>query len=120
MAIAVLALPITLLLQFLAVHSTTQLCFVSLFARVHRIVRIVFHVTIELLKGVPVIVRKKCFHFRHACIFIASIGLMVHVLTFRWLVTRVILLSGDIEVHPGLETLDFCCWNLNSIAAHDF
>ena len=72
----------------------------SLFARVHRIVRIVFHATIELLKGVPVIVCEKCFHFRHACIFIASKGLMGHVLTFRWLVTRVILLSGDIEVHP--------------------
>ena len=31
-----------------------------------------------------------------------------------------ILLCGDIEANPGPETLDFCCWNLNSIAAHDF
>ena len=30
------------------------------------------------------------------------------------------LLSGDVETNPGPETLDFCCWNLNSIAAYDF
>ena len=33
---------------------------------------------------------------------------------------RTILLSGDIEINPGPETLDFCCWNLNSIVAYDF
>ncbi len=120
-AITVLAFPITFIFQFLAVHSTiSQLCFVSLFPRVHRIVRIIFHVTIELLKHVPVIVRNKCFHFRHACILIACIGLIGFVLISRWLVPSVLLLSGDIEVNPGPQTLDFCCWNLNSIAAHDF
>ena len=31
-----------------------------------------------------------------------------------------ILLSGDVEINLGPNTLDFCCWNLNSIAAHDF
>ena len=33
-----------------------------------------------------------------------------------------ILLSGDVEPNPGPgpETLKFCCWNLNSITAHDF
>ena len=30
------------------------------------------------------------------------------------------MLSGDVETNPGPETLDFCCWNLNSITAHDF
>ena len=29
-------------------------------------------------------------------------------------------LSGDVETNPGPETLDFCCWNLNTIAVHDF
>ena len=33
---------------------------------------------------------------------------------------KAILLSGDVETNPGPETLDFCCWNLNSIAAYDF
>ncbi len=31
-----------------------------------------------------------------------------------------LLLCGDVESNPGAETLYFCCWNLNSIAAHDF
>ena len=31
-----------------------------------------------------------------------------------------IMLCGDVETNPGPETLDFCCWNLNSITAHDF
>ena len=38
----------------------------------------------------------------------------------QWLALRAILLSGDVETNPGPETLDFCTWNLNSIAAHDF
>ena len=33
---------------------------------------------------------------------------------------RSIQLSGDIETNPGQGTLDFCCWNLNSIAANDY
>ena len=36
------------------------------------------------------------------------------------MISRFILLSGDVELNPGPETLKFCCWNLNSIAAHDF
>ena len=28
------------------------------------------------------------------------------------------MLSGDVETNP--ETLDFCTWNLNSIAAYNF
>ena len=38
----------------------------------------------------------------------------------QWLVFSTILLCGDVEINPGPERLDFCCWNLNSIAAHDF
>ena len=38
----------------------------------------------------------------------------------RWLVYATILLCSDVETNPGPETLYFCCWNLNSIAAHEF
>ena len=38
----------------------------------------------------------------------------------QWLVFRTILLSGDVETNPGPETLNFCTWNLNSLAAYDF
>ena len=41
-------------------------------------------------------------------------------LCIRWSIFRSILLSGDIEVNPGPDTLPFCCWNLNSITAYDF
>ena len=37
----------------------------------------------------------------------------------QWLVFSTVMLSGDVETNPGPETLDFCCWNLNSISAHD-
>ena len=41
-------------------------------------------------------------------------------LYFQWVVPRLILLSCDVEPNPGPETFKFCCWNLNSIIAHDF
>ena len=36
------------------------------------------------------------------------------------MVPRLILLSCDVEPNSGPETFKFCCWNLNSIIAHDF
>ena len=30
------------------------------------------------------------------------------------------MLCGDVETNPGLDTFNFCCWNLNSIASYDF
>ena len=41
-------------------------------------------------------------------------------LHLQWLVFRTSLLSGDVETNPGPETLNFCTWNLNSLAAYDF
>ena len=41
-------------------------------------------------------------------------------LVYKWTISRSIQLSGDIETNPGPGTLDFCCWNLNSITAHDY
>ena len=38
----------------------------------------------------------------------------------QWLVFRTILLSGDVEINPGPETLNFCTWKLKSITAYDF
>ena len=45
---------------------------------------------------------------------------MCYILYTLWLFSRAMLLSGDIETNPGPDTLDFCTWNLNSIAAYDF
>ena len=50
-AISILALPVTLTIQFLAVHSvTTQSRFLPLFARVHHFAKSILYTTIELLK----------------------------------------------------------------------
>ena len=53
-AIAVFALPLTLTVQFLAEHSmVSKLCFLPLFARVHRFAKTVIYVAVELLKRIP-------------------------------------------------------------------
>ena len=122
-ALAVIALPFTLTIQFPTVHSVpTQSCFLPLFARVHHFVKIVLYVTVELVKRIPlgilVIIRYKYFHSKYAYFHIACLAF--YALHIKWLVLRTILLSGDIEMNPGPETLDFCTWNLNSITAYDF
>ena len=45
---------------------------------------------------------------------------MALVLCVHWVTSRLILLSGDVELNPGPEILKFCCSNLNSITAYDF
>ena len=53
-AISVLALPLVLLVQFLALHCVgTQLCFLPLFAHMHHFAKSVRYVTAELLKRIP-------------------------------------------------------------------
>ena len=115
-------------MQFLAVHSMeTQSCFLPLFARVHHFAKTVLYLTVELSKRIPVgvigIVRYKRVALKQF-LFLYSyfyIGCMTcDLLHKQWLVFRVILLSGDVEMNPGPETLNFCTWNLNSITAHDF
>ena len=127
-AISIFVLPLALLIQFLALHCVaTQLRFFPLFARMHHFAKIVLYVTAELLKRIPfgviILVRHKNFalkqlHSQYAYFNIACIACFT--LHIQWLVFRTILLSGDVETNPGPETLDFCCWNLNSITAHDF
>ena len=122
-AVSILVLPLTLTVQFLAVHSVApELCFLPLFACMHRSSKIVLHVSVELFKRIPlgviVIARCKFFHSRYIYFYIACVACCsLHV---QWSVLRTILLSGDVETNPGPDTLDFCTWNLNSITAHDF
>ena len=122
-AVSILVLPFTLTVQFLAVHSIApELCFLPLFARMHLSAKIALHVSVELLKRIPlgviVIGRYKYFPSRYAYFYTACVACCS--LHMQWLVFRVILLSGDVETNPGPETLDFCTWNLNSIIAHDY
>ena len=127
-AISILALPFTLTIQFLALHSvTTQSSFLPLFARVHQFAKSVLYTTLELVKRIPIgiiaLVRYKhvavrYYLFLYAYFYIGCITCFT--LHTQWLVFRTLLLSGDVETNPGPETLDFCTWNLNSITVHDF
>ena len=95
-AISILALPVTLTIQFLAVHSvTTQSRFLPLFARVHHFAKSVLYTTIELLKRFPIgiiaLVRYKHVAVRHF-LFLYSyfyIGCITcFTLRTQWLVFR--------------------------------
>ena len=122
-AISFLVLPVSLITHFVVAHSTVaQLCFLSILARVNYFVSIELYVSAEILKritfGVFGFARKKYFLSQYAYYHTACI--VCYMLCIRWSIFRSILLIGDIEVNPGPDTLSFCCWNLNSITAHDF
>ena len=115
--------------QFCELHCavTTRTGFLPRFTRVHLFVKIVIHRSVELFKRTPLFVINQVhynnfalrkFLFLYAYFYIACITCAT--LHTQWLVFSTIMLSGDVETNPGPETLDFCCWNLNSISAHDF
>ena len=88
----------------------------------HHFAKTVLYVSLELLQRIPLgvflLVRYKYFHSQYAYLHTACVAYFI--LQLKWIVFKAILLSGDVETNPGPETLDFCCWNLNSIAAYDF
>ena len=104
-AVSILVLPFTLTVQFLAVHSIApELCFVPLFARIHRSAKIVLYISVELFKRIPlgIIVRYKYCPSRYAYFYTACLACCsLHIL---WLVFRIILLNGDVETNPGQHT----------------
>ena len=93
----------------------------------HHLAKRLIHTAVELLKrillGVIGLIRYKHavikqYLFQYAYFYIAC--MTCYTLHTQWLVFATILLCRDVETNPGPETLDFCCWNLNSIVAHDF
>ena len=42
-----------------------------------------------------------------------------HSLQSQWYTVWLLLLRVDIEQNPGLDSLNFCTWNPNSINVHD-
>ena len=115
--------------QFCVMHFavTTRSGFLPWFARVHLFVKMVIYTSVELFKRTPLFVINQVHHnnfalrkflFLYAYFYIACITFVT--LHTQWLVFSTVMLSGDVETNPGPETLDFCCWNLNSISAYDF
>ena len=127
MVISILGLPLTFILQFLAIHSMkTQPWFLLFFARVHHCMKVVIYVTAELTKRIPLAVGS-LIRYKHVAVskllfgyaYFYIVCMTCYTLQLHW-AFRAILLSGDIETNPGPETLNFCSWNLNSIIAYDF
>ena len=108
-ATSIFLLPFVVIIHFIAINSVaTLLCFLPLFARVHRLAKIVIYTAVELLKRIPlgviILVRYK-YHSQYA--FFCTACTACFTLHIQWLVFRTILLSGDVEPNPGPETLDF-------------
>ena len=127
-AISIIVLPLVIIVKSLAMCTTIakQLCFLPLFARMHRPTKIVVYSTIEFHKRIPHAMfgpackRKTTKHFLFLYMHFYIGCITCYKLLTKWVVFRTILLSGDVELNPGPDALDFGTWNLNSITAHDF
>ena len=122
------ALPITV--HFFIGHLVyARSCFLPLFSHSYSCIRLVSYILFELFKRIPFALNS-LFRSKYRTIkylFLAyshsyAVCIACNLLYSQWVISRMISLSGDVEPNPGPgpETLKFCCWNLNSITAHDF
>ena len=77
------------------------------------------YVFVEFLKKIHSSFPARSKYFHRPDSYFHTVCTVCYILHAQWLILRIILLSGDVELNPGPETLDFCCWNLNSITAYD-
>ena len=127
-AILILTFPFALMAQLFEENfTTTEPCLFSLPARLHHFSSTRLYIVMESFKQILLGIIKlvqykrvilKNFFLLYTYFYVWCIA--YDTLLAQWWVFRVILLSGDVELNPGPETLNFCTWNLNSIAAHDF
>ena len=107
--ISILVLPLTLILQFIAVHSVaTQTCPLLLCARLHQFAKIVIYMTVELSKRIPLavkgLIRYKRFAVKKLLLYayfyiVCMVGYTLH---SHW-VFRAILLSGDEQTQAQIH-----------------
>ena len=125
--ISLLILPLSIAAHLLVYTFYPESYFLSLFSRLYSCIRILLYVLSGLLKRVPFalygLFRSKFCAIRYiSLVYVHSyaVFLAIDMLYRQWKISRIILISGDVEINPGPNTLEFCCWNLNSISAHDF
>ena len=128
--IAIVILPSTITVHFFIGHLVyARSCFLPLFSHSYSCIRLVSYILFELFKRIPFalnsLFRSKYRTIKYlflAYFHLYAICIACNLLYSQWVISRMILLSGDVEPNPGPgpETLKFCCWNLNSITAHDF
>ena len=122
----ILPLAITIF-SHLCLLSYSEPFFLQIFSKIYWSVKVLICCLPKLLKRAYIIIidflrskHGKINYFSQLYLqsYIACLG--IEVLYFQWAVPRLTLLSCDVEPNPGPETSKFCCWNLNSIIAHDF
>ena len=93
----------------------------------HHLAKIFLYTAVQLFKRIPHAIFSlvhykrtavKQYLFLYAYFYTGCIT--CYTLHTQWSVFKAILLSGDIEMNPGPDTLNPCTWNLNSTTAHDF
>ena len=127
MFISLLILPLSVAAHILVHAIYSEPCFLPLFSHLYSCIRILLYLLSELLKWVSLalygLFSSKFRTIRYiSLVYVHSYAVCfaIDMLYRQWKISRIILLSGDVEINPGPNTLDFCCWNLNNIAAHDF
>ena len=126
--ISIVTLPFTAAVHFFIGHYIyAQSCYLPLFSRTYSYIRLISYVLFELLKRIPFALNSLFRSKRSTTnylflVYVQSYAVCIafNLLYSQWVISTFILLSGDVELNPGPETLKFCCWNLNSISAHDF
>ena len=121
-------LPLTItIFSLLSLLSYSEPYFWQIFSKIYWSVKILICCLPKLLKRAYIIIidflrskHSKINYFSLLYLQSYAACLAIDVLYFQWVVARLILLSCDVEPNPGPDTFKFCCWNLNSIIAHDF
>ena len=101
----------------------------SIFCRLE-LIKLLFLIISLILNGIMFFHFKKCRNnnLKIGVYLFTTIYLLIisNLLEYLWVVSRIISLSGDIEINPGLKAnalnrcFPICHWNLNSISAHMF
>ena len=101
----------------------------SIFCRLD-LIKLLFLIISLILNGIMFFHFKKCWNnnLKVGVYLFTTIYLLIisNLLEYLWVGSRIISLSGDIEINPGpkLNALNrcfsICHWNLNSISAHMF
>ena len=110
-------------------HLLLSLPYGSIFCRLD-LIKLLFLIISLILNGIMFFHFKKCRNnnLKIGVYLFTTIYLLIisNLQEYLWVASRIISLSGDIEINPGPKSnalnrcFFICYWNLNSISAHMF
>ena len=117
--IPAIILPFTIAIQFFVSHLLyPNTLFLTLFSLTYSHARVLMYLVFELSKRIPLalyyLFQSKWSKLSvHWLVYLQSyaVCLTFHLIHTHWMISRMILLGGDVEPNPGPDTLIFCCWN---------